>query len=145
MAGITDFRPEIIRCFWLLIRKNLIQMPNLTQIHAIVSPFLTNKTNFYCHVESYFMYFERKKVIIIFGQLLEFLPQWLRYALNCAVQCALEEIRLSSQNRGLASHLNHYVLYSMKLFINLILEYSCVPNRRVGQNKRAGGKILKKH
>ena len=60
MAGITDFRPEIIRCFWLLISKNLIQMPNLTQIHASVSPFLTNKTVFYWHVESYFMYFERK-------------------------------------------------------------------------------------
>ena len=25
MAGITDFRPEIIRCFWLLISKNQIQ------------------------------------------------------------------------------------------------------------------------
>ena len=74
MVGITDFRPEIIRCFWLLITKNLIQMPNLTQIHAIAFPFLTNKTDFYWHVELYFMYFERKKVIIIFGQLLEFLP-----------------------------------------------------------------------
>ena len=26
-----------------------------------------------------------------------------------------------------------------------ILRYSSVPNRRVGQNKRAGGKILRKH
>ena len=123
MAGITDFRSEIIRCFWLLIRKNLIQMPNLTQIHAIASPFLTNKTNFYCHVESYFMYFERKLVIIILDKYWNFRPQWLGYALNCAVQCALEEIRLSSQNRGLASHLNHYVLFPVKLFMNLNLEY----------------------
>ena len=74
MAGITDFRSEIIRCFWLLISKNLIQMPNLTQIHAIVSPFLTNKTYFYWHAETYFMYFEGKKnhhyfwtIIGIFG------------------------------------------------------------------------------
>ena len=47
-------------------------MANLTQIYAIVSPFLTNKTYFYWHVELYFMYFERKEIIIIFGQLLEF-------------------------------------------------------------------------
>ena len=26
-----------------------------------------------------------------------------------------------------------------------VFNYSSVPNRRVGQNKRAGGKILKKH
>ena len=25
------------------------------------------------------------------------------------------------------------------------IQYSSVPNRRVGRNKRAGGKILKKH
>ena len=26
-----------------------------------------------------------------------------------------------------------------------LLKYSSVPNRRVGRNKRAGGKILRKH
>ena len=30
-------------------------------------------------------------------------------------------------------------------FSKYVAYYSCVPNRRVGQNKRAGGKILKKH
>ena len=70
---------------------------------------------------SYFMYFERKKKSSLFlDNYWNFRPQWLRYALNCAVQCALEEIRLSSQNRGLASHLNHYVSYPMKLFQNII-------------------------
>ena len=34
----------------------------------------------------------------------------------------------------------HFVLQSHPL-----LDYSSVPNRRVGRNKRAGGKILKKH
>ena len=31
------------------------------------------------------------------------------------------------------------------LFIFMFLMYSSVPNRRIGPNKRAGGKILKKH
>ena len=30
------------------------------------------------------------------------------------------------------------------MFTLLTVKYSSVPNRRVGQNKRAGGKILKK-
>ena len=61
-----------------------------------------------------------KKSSLFLDNYWNFRPQWLRYALNCAVQCALEEIRLSSQNRGLASHLNHYVSYPMKLFKNII-------------------------
>ena len=30
-------------------------------------------------------------------------------------------------------------------FCTVLLTYSSVPNRRVGRNKRAGGKILRKH
>ena len=38
----------------------------------------------------------------------------------------------------------HTVILEAKMSLTE-LQYSSVPNRRIGPNKRAGGKILKKH
>ena len=56
------------------------------------------------------------------------------------------------KNRIFCTISDFFFLFPLKLWleifqntISLFLKYSSVPNRRVGRNKRAGGKILKKH